>query len=149
MNRDNSYQTQPETRSVTEQIAKWSPLSFLDMHGFDANFLIEPSTPPHNPNVEYDLLIDHMVEQAKAMGEAGIANTKYDYYHIPYEEHRKTAKDPNYVSKGTASGWDDASAAYTAAFAMYHGAMGRWKRPSRMKSLPKLCITVLRQLQNM
>ncbi|MGU9560662.1 hypothetical protein ACQXW1_18150, partial [Lactiplantibacillus pentosus] len=76
-------------------IAKWSPLSFLDMHGFDANFLIEPSTPPHNPNVEYDLLIDHMVEQAKAMGEAGIANTKYDYYHIPYEEHRKTAKDPN------------------------------------------------------
>ncbi|AJO17220.1 MULTISPECIES: M14 family metallopeptidase [Bacillus] len=124
LNRDNSYQTQPETRSVTEQIAKWSPLSFLDMHGFDANFLIEPSTPPHNPNVEYDLLIDHMVEQAKAMGEAGIANTKYDYYHIPYEEHRKTAKDPNYVSKGTASGWDDASAAYTAAFAMYHGAMG-------------------------
>ncbi|WP_251035248.1 S-layer homology domain-containing protein [Paenibacillus polymyxa] len=124
LNRDNSYQTQPETRSVTEQIAKWSPLSFLDLHGFDSNFLIEPSTPPHDPNIEYDLVIDNMLEQAKAMGEAGIANTKYDYYHIPYEEHQKTVKDPNYVSKGTATNWDDASPAYTAVFAMHHGALG-------------------------
>ncbi|MEK4429555.1 M14 family zinc carboxypeptidase [Paenibacillus sp. FSL M7-0802] len=124
LNRDNSYQTQPETRSITEQIARWSPISFLDLHGFDKNFLIEPTTPPHNPNIEYDLLMDNMVEQAKVMGEAGIANTKYDYYHIPYEEHRKTAENPKYVSKGTASGWDDASPAYTAVFAMHHGAMG-------------------------
>ncbi|WP_340014416.1 S-layer homology domain-containing protein [Paenibacillus sp. FSL K6-1318] len=124
LNRDNSYQTQPETRSVTEQIAKWSPLSFLDLHGYDRNFLIEPATPPHDPNMEYDLLIDNMLEQAKAMGEAGIANTKYDHYHIPYEENRKTAEDPTYVSKGTSSGWDDASPAYTAVFAMHQGALG-------------------------
>ncbi|RJE87780.1 hypothetical protein D3P07_15910 [Paenibacillus sp. 1011MAR3C5] len=124
LNRDNSYQTQPETRSVTEQIAKWSPLSFLDLHGFDRNFLIEPATPPHDPNIEYDLMIDHMVEQAKAMGEAGIANTHYDYYHIPYEEHRKSVEDPSYQSEGVASGWDDASPAYTAVFAMHHGALG-------------------------
>ncbi len=124
LNRDNSYQTQPETRSVTEHIALWSPLSFLDLHGFDANFLIEPATPPHDPNMEYDLLIGSMVQQAKAMGEAGTANTKYDYYHIPYEEHRKTVEDPNYVSKGTSSNWDDASPAYTAVFAMHHGALG-------------------------
>lgn len=124
LNRDNSYQTQPESRIVTEQIAKWSPLSFLDMHGFDANFLIEPTTPPHDPNMEYDLVIDSMLEQAKAMGEAGIGNTKYDYYHIPYEEYQKTMKDPHYVSKGTATNWDDASPAYTAVFAMHHGALG-------------------------
>ncbi|MCG7378701.1 S-layer homology domain-containing protein [Paenibacillus sp. ACRSA] len=124
LNRDNSYQTQPETRIVTEQIAKWSPLSFLDLHGFDRNFLIEPTTPPHDPNMEYDLVIDSMLEQAKAMGEAGIANTRYDYYHIPYEEHRKTMEDPNYVSKGTATNWDDASPGYTAVFAMHHGALG-------------------------
>ncbi|WNS46095.1 S-layer homology domain-containing protein [Paenibacillus sp. MMS20-IR301] len=124
LNRDNTYQTQPETRSVTEQIAKWSPLSFLDLHGFDKNFLIEPATPPHDPNIEYDLLMNSMLEQAKAMGEAGIANTKYDYYHIPYEEHKKSVLDPKYISKGTASGWDDASPAYTAVFAMHHGALG-------------------------
>lgn len=124
LNRDNSYQTQPETQSVTAQIARWSPVSFLDMHGFDANFLIEPATPPHDPNLEYDLLIGSMLEQAAAMGEAGTANTKFDYYHIPYEEHRKSAEDPKYTSKGTSSGWDDASPAYTAVFAMHHGAMG-------------------------
>ena len=124
LNRDNSYQTQPETRIVTEQIAKWSPLSFLDMHGFVGSFLIEPCTPPHDPNFEFDLLIDNMVAQAKAMGEAGIANTKYTSYDIPYEEHRKSAADPNYVTRGTTSGWDDASPAYTAVFAMHHGAMG-------------------------
>ncbi|WP_231574867.1 S-layer homology domain-containing protein [Paenibacillus sp. FSL R7-0273] len=124
LNRDNAYQTQPETRSVTEQIAKWSPLSFLDLHGFDKNFLIEPATPPHDPNIEYDLLMNSMLEQAKAMGEAGIANTKYDYYHVPYEEHQKFVLDPKYISKGTASGWDDASPAYTAVFAMHHGALG-------------------------
>jgi hypothetical protein len=124
LNRDNSYQTQPETRHVTGQIAKWSPLSFLDFHGFDSKFLIEPATPPHDPNIEYDLLMDSMVEQAKAMGEAGIANTSYSYYHIPYEEHRKSQEDPQYVSQGTASGWDDASPAYTAVFAMHHGALG-------------------------
>lgn len=125
LNRDNSYQTQPETRSVDEQIAKWSPISFLDMHGFDKDFLIEPATPPHSPNVEYDLLMDHMVEQAKAMGGAVIGNTKYDSYFIPYEEHRKALENPNYVAKGdTSSGWDDASAVYTAVLAMHHGAMG-------------------------
>lgn len=124
LNRDNSNQTQPETQSVTQQIAKWSPISFLDMHGFDKTFLIEPATPPHEPNLEYDLLINHMLEQAKVMGEAGIANTKYNYYHIPYEEYQKTQKNPNYVSKGQSTGWDDASAAYTAVYAMYHGAMG-------------------------
>ena len=124
LNRDNSYQTQPETRYVTEQIAKWSPISFLDMHGFDPNFLIEPCTPPHDPNVEIDLLINNMVEQAKAMGNAGIANTKYNYYYIPYEEYRKSVEDPNYVTQGTASGWDDLPATYTATFAMRHGAMG-------------------------
>lgn len=124
LNRDNSNQTQPETRAVTEQIAKWSPISFLDMHGFDKTFLIEPATPPHEPNLEYDLLINHMLKQAQAMGEAGITNTKYDYYHIPYEEYQKTQKNPNYVSKGQSSGGDDASAAYTAVYAMFHGALG-------------------------
>lgn len=125
-NRDNSYQTQPETRAVTAQIAKWTPLSFLDMHGFVSGFLIEPCTPPHDPNIEYDLMIDNMVDQAKAMGNAAIANTKYNSYHIPYLESKELKKNPNYKGEpGTyATGWDDASPAYTAVFAMHQGALG-------------------------
>lgn len=59
------------------------------MHGFVSGFLIEPCTPPHDPNIEYDLVMPSMLEQANAMGKAGIANTKYDSYHIPYEEYEK------------------------------------------------------------
>lgn len=124
-NRDNSYQTQPETQAVTAQIAKWTPLSFLDMHGFVSGFLIEPCTPPHDPNIEYDLVMDSMLEQANAMGNAGVANTKYDAYHIPYLEAEKLKNDPNYADPyGNATGWDDASPAYTAVYAMHQGALG-------------------------
>ncbi|CAM4381725.1 Zn-dependent M28 family amino/carboxypeptidase [Paenibacillus endophyticus] len=117
LNRDNSYQTQPETQIVTKAIAKWSPLSFLDMHGFVGSFLIEPCTPPHDPNFEYDLLIGSMLEQANAMGKAGIAQTEIPSYEIPYESHKNNS-GPN------KSGWDDASPAYTAVYAMHHGALG-------------------------
>ncbi|OXM13182.1 M20/M25/M40 family metallo-hydrolase [Paenibacillus herberti] len=124
LNRDNSYQTQPETKIVTQEIAKWSPLSFLDLHGFVGDFLIEPCTPPHDPNIDYDLLIDNMVEQAHAMGRAAIANTYYDKYHIPYVEAKEVANDPNYKPIGYDKGWDDASPAYTAVYAMHQGALG-------------------------
>lgn len=124
LNRDNAAQIQPETQCVTEQIAKWCPITLLDLHGFDKGFLIEPCSPPHNPNVEYDLLMDNMLEQARNMGDAAITNTKYEQYYIPYEEFKKTVEDPSYKSDATQLNWDDASAAYTATFAMNLGTMG-------------------------
>lgn len=36
---------------ITQQIAKWAPLSFIDMHGYVEGLLIEPTTPPHNPTL--------------------------------------------------------------------------------------------------
>ncbi|MBM6618655.1 M14 family metallopeptidase [Bacillus suaedaesalsae] len=110
LNRDNTYQTQVETRAVTEVIAKWTPLSFLDMHGYVNGFLIEPTTPPHNPNFEYDLLYPNMIDQAHSMGQAGIGNSNLDSYFIP----ALTWKD----------GWDDMTPAYTAIYAMLHGSLG-------------------------
>lgn len=111
LNRDNGYQTQVETLSIVEQIAKWNPVSFLDLHGFVKGFLIEPCTPPHDPNYEYDLIAKNATAQAHAMGNAGISNTKYDSYEIPFEDY-----DVN-------GGWDDATAAYTGTYALHHGAM--------------------------
>jgi hypothetical protein len=110
LNRDNHYQTQVETQAVTEKIAKWTPLSFLDMHGYVDGFLIEPTTPPHNPNYEYDLLHPTMINEAHAMGQAGIGNSKLDSYFIPAEAWK--------------DGWDDMTPAYTATFAMLHGSLG-------------------------
>ncbi|MFA1821517.1 M14 family metallopeptidase [Virgibacillus oceani] len=110
LNRDNHYQTQVETQQVNQVIADWTPLSFIDLHGYVNGFLIEPTTPPHNPNYEYDLLYDNMIDQAHAMGQAGVGNSDLDSYFIP--------------ALDWADGWDDMTPAYTATFAMLHGSMG-------------------------
>lgn len=125
LNRDNIYQVQPEAIELTEQMAKWHPLMFLDLHGFVKEFLIEPCTPPHEPNFEYDLLMGGKripgatkdtsygvgaIENAKNMGNTAIANTKYDSFIIPLYDY--------------GSGWDDAFLGYTGVFSMIHGALG-------------------------
>ncbi|RDY23059.1 hypothetical protein CHF27_010280 [Romboutsia maritimum] len=113
VNRDNAYQTQRESQSLTAQIAKWNPISFLDLHGFVEKFLIEPCSPPHDPNYEYDLIAKNVSAEAHAMGKAAIANSKYKSYQIPYE-------DQDEFKYG---GWDDAAPAYTATYALHHGAL--------------------------
>ncbi|PLT28752.1 M14 family metallopeptidase [Peribacillus deserti] len=110
LNRDNTYQTQIETQTLAKGLAKWNPISLIDFHGFYKEFVIEPCTPPHNPNYEYDLLMDGMIANANEMGKAGIANTKYDSYLIPLQDW------PNK--------FDDATPSYTSTFAMFHGTMG-------------------------
>jgi len=113
MNRDMSFQTQQETQYVVDAIAEWSPMVFNDLHGFVTGFLIEPCTPPHDPNFEYDLLMDGMIPHAHAMGRAGISNVDapgHDSYFLPRET--------------WSSGWDDATIVYTAMYGMAHGAMG-------------------------
>lgn len=124
LNRDNAYQTQPETQALGAIAAKYTPIAFLDLHGFMKDFLIEPCTPPHEPNFEYDLLMGApmnpatkdvdgapgAIELARYMGDTAIANTKYDSYVIPMF---------NY-----GDGWDDGFLGYTGVFAMIHGCLG-------------------------
>ena len=98
-NRDASYQTNPEVRTVIQMINKWNPIALYDLHGFVKEFLIEPATPPHDPNFEYDLLSDLMLENAHHMGRAGVANSKYDSYIIPKLD--------------WGDGWDDSFSGYT------------------------------------
>ena len=107
--RDNAYQTQVETIAVNQELAKWTPLSVIELHGYIEDFIIEPATPPHNPNYEYDLLVDGMLGQAHAMGRAGVANSKIASYTIPQIDY--------------GIGWDDFTP-YTTSFAMLQGSLG-------------------------
>ena len=109
-NRDTGYQANPETRTVAALINKWNPIALYDIHGFVKEFLIEPATPPHDPNFEYDLLADIMLDNAHHMGRAGVANSGYDSYIIPKLD--------------WGDGWDDSFSGYTAVYAMYHGILG-------------------------
>jgi Zinc carboxypeptidase len=55
LNRDFLTQSQPETQSAVELIQKWLSPELLDLHGYVTPTLIEATTKPHNPGIEYDL----------------------------------------------------------------------------------------------
>jgi hypothetical protein len=109
LNRDLITQSQPETRALVEVITDWNPMVFLDLHGFMNPMLIEPCTPPHNPNYEYDLYLRWAFYQALAMEVELEAQTGYEAQ-IPFRD--------------DASGWDDWAPIYAGMYPMLHGAYG-------------------------
>ena len=71
--------------------------------------LIEPCTPPHNPNYEYDLYLQWALNQAYAMEDELFAQLGLPAL-IPYRD--------------WPDGWDDWDAQYVPMYAMYHGSYG-------------------------
>jgi Zinc carboxypeptidase len=55
LNRDFLTQSQSETQASVETMQKWLPPETLDLHGYVEPTLIEATTKPHNPGIEYDL----------------------------------------------------------------------------------------------
>ena len=110
INRDFITQSQPETRATVGVFTDWNPMVVLDLHGFLNPMLIEPCTPPHNPNYEYDLYIKWAYDLALAMEAEVIAQTDDNQCQIPYRDDEL--------------GWDDWPPSYTPMYAMYHGAYG-------------------------
>ncbi|MDT8306963.1 MAG: M14 family zinc carboxypeptidase [Anaerolineae bacterium] len=109
INRDFITQSQPESQATVRIMTEWNPMVVLDLHGFVNPMLIEPCTPPHNPNYEYDLYIRWALAQAEAMESELLANTGFAAQ-IPYRDF--------------ALGWDDWPPTYTPMYGMYHGAYG-------------------------
>lgn len=117
LNRDFITQSQPEVQATVDVLTDWNPMVFLDLHGFVDPMLIEPCTPPHNPNYEYDLYIKWAFAQAEAM-EAELFDQTGLSAQIPYRD------DP--------AGWDDWPPIFAPMYAMYHGAYGHTlETPSR------------------
>jgi hypothetical protein len=109
INRDFITQSQPETRATVKVFTEWNPMVVLDLHGFVDPMLIEPCTPPHNPNYEYDLYIKWALAEAEAMEAELFAQTGFSAQ-IPYRD--------------IDLGWDDWPPSYTPMYGMYHGAYG-------------------------
>jgi len=55
LNRDYLTQAQSESKASVELMQKWQPPEVLDLHGYVTPTLIEATTKPHNPSIEYDL----------------------------------------------------------------------------------------------
>jgi hypothetical protein len=109
VNRDFITQSQPETRATVQVIKDWNPMVILDLHGFVSPMLIEPCTPPHNPNYEYDLYITWAYQLALAMEAELYAQTGYPAQ-IPFLDQPMN--------------WDDWPPTYTPMYGMFHGGYG-------------------------
>lgn len=109
LNRDFITQSQPETRATVKVLTEWNPMVVLDLHGFVTPMLIEPCTPPHNPNYEYDLYIKWALDEARAMEAELLAQTGLPAQ-IPYRDFTQ--------------GWDDWPPIFVPMYAMYHGSYG-------------------------
>jgi hypothetical protein len=117
LNRDFFTQSQPESRATVKILTEWNPMITLDLHGFVNPMLIEPTTPPHNPNYEYDLYLQWALNQAFAMEDELEAQLGLSAF-IPYRD--------------LDAGWDDWGAQYVPMYAMYHGSYGHTlETPSR------------------
>jgi hypothetical protein len=55
LNRDYLTQAQPETKASVALMQEWLSPEVLDLHGYVTPTLIEATTKPHNPSIEYDL----------------------------------------------------------------------------------------------
>ncbi|HVI40473.1 MAG TPA: M14 family metallopeptidase, partial [Anaerovoracaceae bacterium] len=118
LNRDNSFQTQPETQAMTQFIAKWNPISFYEIHGYYSQFQVEPCTPTHEPNAEYDLFIDTALEEGENFGAAAISNNdKLNSFQMPMRDYLTVDGSGNKL-------WypfDDMSTSYTPQYSFMHG----------------------------
>lgn len=118
LNRDNSYQTQPETKAMTQMIAKWNPITLYEIHGYYDEFVVEPCTPPHEPNAEYDLYIDTAIEQGEHFGASAIANNdSINNFHLTLRDYLSVDSS----GKKKWGAWEDISPSYTPIYAFLHG----------------------------
>ena len=120
LNRDNTFQTQPETQAMSGLITQWDPISLHEFHGFYQQFQIEPCSPTHDPNNEYDLFIDTAMAEGEYFASTALANNPtINSAQIPMRDYLKRQADGSVMWDYP---FDDMSSSYTPQYAMMHGA---------------------------
>ncbi|WP_306371360.1 M14 family zinc carboxypeptidase [Nocardiopsis sp. CC223A] len=115
LNRDFVTVSQPETAAVRQVMIDTQPLVMVDQHGYVNGTLIEPCTPPHGQNYEYDLFIENTYANALAMEEAVL-----DLGYTPEDD---GVRPPQIPFRDSADGWDDWPPIFTPMYAPYQGAV--------------------------
>ncbi|MCO8270389.1 peptidase M28 [Actinoplanes sp. TRM 88003] len=113
INRDHATSSQPESRAVRDVLLATQPFIMLDEHGYTGTTLIEPATPPHGQNYEYDLYIKHALPNALGMESAiqRLGHAETQRADIPFRDYAP-------------GDWDDWPPIFTPMYAMYQGAIG-------------------------
>jgi hypothetical protein len=128
LNRDYLTQSQSETRASVELMKEWLSPEMLDLHGYVTPTLIEATTKPHNPSIEYDLWLKwnqpRIDANEAALNEIGQQVTRpindwcADGNPAPASG---VCPDGGPPGPGVAEGWDDWGPFYTAMYAQHVG----------------------------
>ncbi|MFI9172929.1 M14 family zinc carboxypeptidase [Streptomyces lincolnensis] len=113
MNRDFVTASQPEVRVMRQIEIDKQPAVMLDLHGYVNGTLIEPTTPPHGENYEYDLFLKNSYANALGM-EAAVNGLGY----TPAKDGVEPAQIP---FRDLEEGWDDWPPIFTPQYAAFHG----------------------------
>ncbi len=129
-NRDEANQVTNEDSNLQSVVNMWDAMVLYELHGRIEGTLIEPCTPPHLPDFEYDLIQKQFIELGEALGNGAIANTdKYQSFEMPARDYlTKSAKSPTGVE--WAEPWDDMTTAYGSQYPVLTGTCGiTWEQP--------------------
>ena len=129
-NRDEANQTLFEDANAMALVNKFNPMVFTEIHGRVEAMLIEPCTPPHEPNYEYDLIAKQFIQLGEAVGMGAIANNpEHNSFEMPYRDYLRVDNDsPSGVA--WTEPWDDMTTAYGSQFPVLIGTAGiTWELP--------------------
>ncbi|WP_327581155.1 M14 family zinc carboxypeptidase [Nonomuraea sp. NBC_00507] len=113
MNRDFVTASQPEVRAMRQVMIDTQPVAMIDLHGYVNGTLIEPTTPPHGANYEYDVFIRNTYANGLGM-EAAVNGLGY----TPAKDGVEPVQIP---FRDSAEGWDDWPPIFTPQYAPFHG----------------------------
>ncbi|MDG9711855.1 M14 family zinc carboxypeptidase [Streptomyces sp. DH10] len=113
LNRDFVTASQPETRAMRQIEVDKQPAVLLDLHGYVNGTLIEPTTPPHGENYEYDLFLKN--SYANALGMESAVNA------LGYTPARDGVEPAQIPFRDQEEGWDDWPPIFTPQYAAFHG----------------------------
>jgi hypothetical protein len=116
LNRDYVTQSQSETRASVGVFTEWLPTETLDLHGYVTPALLDGTTVPHNPGIEYDIFLRWNQERLDA-NQAALATEGFGIT-------RTVNNVPGgWIPAGETlpQGWDDWGPFYTAVYAQLVG----------------------------
>ncbi|MFD5704060.1 M14 family zinc carboxypeptidase [Streptomyces lasiicapitis] len=115
LNRDFITASQPEARAVRQIAIDKQPAMMIDLHGYVNGTLIEPTTPPHGENYEYDLFLKN--SYANALGMEKAVNG------LGYTEAKDGVQPAIIPFRDQEEGWDDWPPIFTPQYMPFHGAV--------------------------
>jgi hypothetical protein len=133
LNRDFLTQSQSETLASIRIMQEWLPPDMLDLHGYVTPTLVEATTKPHNPSIDYDLWLKwnqgRIDANEAALADENLAITRpiNDWCSDPDEDvpaPGQPCDDGQMPGPAVAEGWDDWGPFYTPMYSQHVGLNG-------------------------